>query len=98
MRKKIKNALFELGITPDLVGFNQICSAVEIISNIKIKKKAVCKVYEDVAKELGTTASGVERGIRHAFSKIDIKVRRLLNTLTQKGIQIQHFYTLLHTD
>lgn len=71
MRKKIENALFELGITPDLVGFNQICSAVEIILNTERKEKAVCKVYEDVAKELDTTASRVERGIRHAFTKID---------------------------
>lgn len=72
MRKKIENALFELGITPDLVGFNQICSAVEIISNSKGREIAVCEVYENVAKELDTARSRVERGIRHAFTKVDV--------------------------
>lgn len=71
MRKKIENVLFELGITPDLVGFNQICSAVEIISNSRERRKMVYEVYPEVAKELNTTASRVERGIRHAFTKID---------------------------
>ncbi len=71
MRRKIENALFELGITPDLAGFNQICSAVEIISTPERKEKAICKVYEDVANKLDTTAPRVERGIRHAFTKID---------------------------
>lgn len=71
MRKKIGNALIELGITPDLKGFDYICSAIEIISKSNEKIKLVDGVYVDVAKEFDTTASSVGRAIRHAFSKMD---------------------------
>lgn len=97
MRKKIENALFELGITPDLVGFNQICLAVEIISNSKGREISVCKVYEDVAKELGTIRSRVERGIRHAFSKMDIESEAFIKYFnTDKLTNSALLYTLAY--
>lgn len=71
MRKKIENALFELGITPDLKGFDYICSAVEIIQNSEERMKIVDGLYVDVAKEFKTTSSRVERAIRSAFTRLD---------------------------
>ncbi len=68
MRKKIENALFELGITPNLKGFDYICKAVNYISADRTVK--ICNVYKFVAKDFETTSSRVERAIRSAFSKI----------------------------
>lgn len=72
MRRKIENALLELGVTPNLKGFDYICRAVEIISTSKERTKIVDGLYADIAKEFGTTKTRVERGIRHAISKIDV--------------------------
>ncbi len=71
MGKKIEDTLFELGIAPNLLGFDYICRAVEIIQNSKGRMKNVGGLYADVAKEFNTTNKKVERAIRHAFSKID---------------------------
>ncbi len=73
MRKKIENALFELVITPDLRGFNYICRGVEIIASSKEKVDMVKGLYVDIAKEFNTTQTGVERAIRHAFTKVDVE-------------------------
>lgn len=73
MRKKIENALFELGITPELVGFDYIRRAVEIILTSKERVDIVKGLYADIAKEYETTGSRVERAIRTAFSKMDIE-------------------------
>lgn len=69
MDKKIKNALLELGITPNLKGFNCIVEAVGyIMKNNDVK---TTDVYEYVAKNLGYEISNVERAIRHCISKAD---------------------------
>lgn len=70
MRKKIENALIELGITPDLSGFGYIVEFVFIISSA-VSKIPTIVVYEMVAERKATTATRVERAIRHAFSKMD---------------------------
>lgn len=67
MDKKIKNVLIELGITPNLKGFNCIVEAVcYIMKNNDVK---TTDVYEHVAKNLGYEISNVERAIRHCISK-----------------------------
>lgn len=71
MRKKIENALFELGITPELKGFGYIRSAVEIIQNSEEITKIMDGLCVDVAKEFKTTNSRVERAIRSAFTRLD---------------------------
>ncbi len=69
MRKKIENVLFELGITPNLKGFDYICKAVNYISADRTVK--ICNVYKFVAKDFETTSSRVERAIRSAFTRLD---------------------------
>lgn len=71
MRRKTEDVLLELGVTPNLQGFDYICKAIEIIANSKEKLKMVDGLYMDIAKEFGITNSGVERVIRYAISKMD---------------------------
>lgn len=72
MKKKVENALIELGIAPNLLGFDYICNAIEIISNSK-EKPTVGMLYACVAKNFGSSTSKVERAIRHAFTRIDFE-------------------------
>ncbi len=73
MRNKIEDTLFELGITPNLKGFDYIRRAVEIILTSKERPDIVKGLYKNIAKEYETTGTGVERAIRHAFSKMDVE-------------------------
>lgn len=69
MDKKIKNVLIELGITPNLKGFNCIVEAVGyIMENNDVK---TTDVYEHVANTLGYKAANVERTIRHCVLNAD---------------------------
>ncbi len=97
MRRKIENALFELGITPNLAGFDYIRLAVEIIQNSKEKMKLVGGLYVDVAKEFKTTNIRVERAIRHAFSKMDIESAAFIKYFnTDKLTNYALLYTLAY--
>lgn len=71
MKNKIQKVLLELGITPDLKGFNYICRMIEIVKADELNKKSVIGIYQEIAEEYKTTASCVERAIRHAISKAD---------------------------
>lgn len=71
MKNKIQKILLKLGITPDLKGFNYICRMIEIVKADELNKKSVVGIYEEIAEEYETTASCVERSIRHAISKVD---------------------------
>lgn len=71
MKKKVEDVLIEMGVYPNLTGFNYICRAVEIISESKGKMKIADGLYVDVAKTFGSTNYKVERAIRHAISKMD---------------------------
>lgn len=71
MKNKIQKILLKLGITPDLKGFNYICRMIEIVKADELRKKSVIGIYEEIAEEYKTTASCVERVIRHAISKAD---------------------------
>jgi len=97
MRNKIENALLELGITPDLKGFDYIRSAVEIIQNSKERMKIVDGLYVDVAKEFKTTNTKVERAIRNAFTRLDTKSEAFTKYLnTDKLTNSALLYTLAY--
>lgn len=62
--------LYDLGITPNLKGFDCIRYAVFLIIDNKEKYSSITKtLYPDVAKTVGSNAYKVERNIRHAISK-----------------------------
>ena len=71
MKNKIQKILLKLGITPDLKGFYYICRMIEIVKADELNEKSVIGIYEEIAEEYKTTASCVERVIRHAISKAD---------------------------
>lgn len=71
MKKKVEKALIEMGIYPNLLGFDYICKAVEILDSSNGRMKIVDGLYADIAKEYKSTIRRVERAIRHAISKID---------------------------
>lgn len=71
MRKKVENALIEMGIYPNLKGFDYICEAVEILEKNNRDMKIVDGVYQEIAEKLGVTKLSVERAIRHAITKVD---------------------------
>lgn len=63
----IHDFLIEKGIFPNLIGFNMLVRAVEIVKEKKIF--SITKdLYPQLAKEFDTSASKVERGIRHIVS------------------------------
>lgn len=70
MNKKIKEMLLELGIVPNLKGFDYICYGLECL--LKSNKKISMRVlYTDIAIKFDSTVMQTERCIRHAFSKLD---------------------------
>lgn len=71
MRKKVENALIEMGIYPNLKGFDYICEGVEVLQKNNRDMKIVDGVYREVAEKVGARSANVERGIRHAIAKAD---------------------------
>lgn len=62
--------LMDMGITPELKGFDYIKLAVAFIITVKEKYRNVTKTfYPDIAKVSCSTPGRVERDIRHAISK-----------------------------
>ena len=69
MRKKIQDTLLELGVTPNLKGFNYICDAVEMIN--KEGRLKVTYIYDKIARDNNEKTMRVERAIRHAISHVN---------------------------
>lgn len=65
-KQKIENVLLKIGIPASLKGFKYIIDAVMIIDEFGLRS-VTKNLYPDVAKINGTTASRVERAIRHAL-------------------------------
>lgn len=66
----INEMLLKLGIAPHYLGFHYLKKAIEIVKDNFEKKQFIFNytaLYHDVAKEMNTTASRVERAIRHAI-------------------------------
>lgn len=66
-KTKIENVLLEMGIPAGIKGFRYIADAVEYIDKHGANIRATKELYPDIAEMRNTTASRVERAIRHAF-------------------------------
>lgn len=67
--KKIRRLVLNLGITPDLKGYEYTVIAIQKM----IEKKGdikVCEIYAEVAETLNINKPRVERAIRHAITTI----------------------------
>lgn len=71
MKNKTIKALLEMGMPADIKGFRHITDIMCLYENDEdyITGNLMC-VYEKIAEQNNTTASRVERAIRHAFSGI----------------------------
>ena len=68
MIEKIEDTLLMLGILPSSKGFEPLCMAIEMAIN---GRTDICKgIYPEIAKELGTSATCIERNIRTAISNV----------------------------
>lgn len=66
MKRKVERTLIDMGIYPNLLGFDYICRAIEYIQADRRAK--ICDVYGLIAGDYDTTPQRVERAIRHALS------------------------------
>ena len=67
-RKIIKEFVLNMGITPELKGYEYIIDAVEKL--IAAPNTKLIKLYTDIAKSHNATASSVERAIKHAINTV----------------------------
>jgi two-component system response regulator (stage 0 sporulation protein A) len=64
------DVLLKLGMPAGLKGITYICDAIELFDKDPYYNDGkICSLYGEIAKKHNTTASGVERAIRHAFEK-----------------------------
>lgn len=67
-RKIIKEFVLNMGITPELKGYEYIIESVEKL--ITAPNTKLIKLYTDIAKSHNVTASSVERAIKHAINTV----------------------------
>ncbi len=68
MDKQISKIFVSIGIPPHIKGYQYLRTAIKMCTKDTTIISAITKrLYPDVAKEYGTTASKVERAIRHAI-------------------------------
>jgi len=66
---EVHNVLLKIGIPPNLLGYNYIVTATELILNNPLYLHTITKgLYVEIARRYGTTSAGVERAIRNAIN------------------------------
>lgn len=64
----ISDTLLDVGINPGLLGWDYLKVGVEMVYNDReYLRNMTGKLYPNIAKEVGSTTSRVERAIRHAI-------------------------------
>ena len=71
MANKTGDTLLQLGITPDLKGFQYIIDMVELINGGD--KSGTINQYKIIAEKRNTTYTRVERRVRHAMEELKPK-------------------------
>lgn len=73
MKNKAINALIEMGMPADINGFNYIVDAMVLFEDKSWRESKTTAIYQKIAADNKTTASRVERCIRHAFQNVTTK-------------------------
>ena len=73
MKNKATNALIEMGMPADIRGFKYIVDAMQMFEDKTVRTGKITTLYSEIAKLHDTTASRVERAIRHAFGRVILK-------------------------
>ena len=68
--EKIAILIKKMGVPPSLRGYKYVTEAVKMVLEDDTAIDGITKrVYPDIARKFNTTASGVERAIRHAIDR-----------------------------
>lgn len=71
LQQRIERFILKLGIAPNLNGFRACVYGIEmIVRDESVLKKITGRLYPEVAKNMGKTASMVERNIRSAIEQL----------------------------
>ncbi len=73
MKNKAINALIEMGIPADIKGFQYIVNVMCLFEDEVWRNSKITTLYSKIGEMNNTTASRVERAIRHAFSVVITK-------------------------
>lgn len=95
MNKKCGDVLIELGITPNLDGFDYICAAVNVIHSNPYNKQ-ITKVYNEVSNRFNKSIYNVDRAIRHAFTKCNVNSIEYKNWLGNSQSNSERLYILAY--
>lgn len=73
---KISKILKDLGVSPDLVGYRYLREAIQMVmeDDTLLYMRVTKELYPTIAKKFETTASRVERGMRHAIETSALRV------------------------
>ena len=66
MKNRASDALLKCGMPCNIKGFQYIVYAMVLFDNGWANRKT-CELYKKIAEDINTTASRVERAIRHSF-------------------------------
>lgn len=97
MKNRATDALLKCGIPCNIKGFSYIVHAMELFDNGWKDVKTTC-LYMKIAKDFDTTASRVERAIRHALgfiyaTSLQSEVKNYFDLYNQRnGVQLSCFY------
>ena len=101
MKNKAINALIEMGMPADIKGFHYIVDAMVLFENKEWRDTKTTVLYHQIAKQNDTTASRVERAMRHAFQivttqgNLEIVNRYLTLIRPTNGNSLHTFYLRL---
>lgn len=71
LERVISKLLLNLGISPSLLGYKYLKETIKLVyCDEKYLRGITLQLYPTVAKTFDTTASKVERGIRHAICRV----------------------------
>lgn len=97
MKNRASDALLKCGMPCNIKGFQYIVHAMVLFDNGWSNRKT-CELYKRIGEDLDSTASRVERDMRHAFSYVYTKlpvseVEKYFDLYNQQnGAQLACFY------
>lgn len=101
MKNKVISALIEMGMPADIKGFQYVVDAMVLFEDKEWRNAKTVVLYHKIANKNNTTASRVERAMRHAFqivtTKGDLEIVKKYLTLqhTTNGNLLHTFYLKL---
>lgn len=91
---KLENRLLSLGVMPNLVGFGYAIDAINYINDSGCKN--MTEIYKYVANKNGVkNYSCIERGIRHAITKVNIEKWKELGGIRKSNSEFLHVIALV---